>query len=482
MNNKKGSGLAEQIDAISIIKDVLRQWWVILLFSVSVALFAGSYLSYTYEPEYTSSSTFVVTAKGMNTNIYQNLTSAKELAANFSNILESNVLKKKIAEDLGMSGFNGKTSVEILPETNLIELKVTAKTAYDAYRIMNSIMNNYNSVSDYVISNVILEVIKPAVIPTAPSNPLNTSSTMKKAFLIAAAALVLIFAVMSYLKDTVKNKNEVSEKIDAKLLGIVHHERKAKTLKEIKKARSLSMLINNPLLSFKFVESNKMMASRVRSKLDKHKAKILMLTSVIENEGKSTVAANLALSLVQEGKKVLLIDCDFRKPAQYKIFEAEDKDIVNLPELLKGNIDLSVLSKPFSDTGLYAIFNKNASTRLETLLEQGGLQKFLELAKDEMDYIIMDTSPMALISDTEELAHLADATILVVRQDMVLAKDINDAVDALENTGTKLLGCIFNDATSSFSEGVSRYGYGGYYGYGRYGRYGYGGAYGKRAD
>ena len=484
MNNKKGNSPVEQIDVISIVKDVFREWLVIILLSVSVALFANAWMNYSYVPQYTASSTFVVTAKGMNTNIYQNLTSAKELAVNFSNILESNVLKKKVTEDLGMSSFNATTSVEILPETNLIELKVTAGTAYDAYRIMNSIMSNYNSVSDYVISNVILEVIKAPTIPVAPSNPLNTRSVMKKAAVITAAVLVLGLAVLSYLKDTVKNKNEVSEKIDAKLLGIVSHERKAKTLKEIKKAKSLSMLISNPLLSFRFVESNKMMAARVRSKLDKHGHKVVMLTSVIENEGKSTVAANLALSLVQENKKVLLLDCDFRKPAQYKIFEADEKYIVNLPEMLSGNIDLNVLSKQFEDTGLYTVFNKKSSTRLESLLEKGGLQKFLELAKDEMDYIIMDTSPMALISDTEELAHLADATILVVRQDTVLAKDINDAVDTLEKTGTDLLGCIFNDATSGIRDRVGHYGYGGYYGYGRYGygRYGYGGRNGKRAD
>lgn len=484
MKSNKGNSLVEQLDILSIVKDVLREWWVILLLSLSMALFVNAWMNYSYSPQYTASSTFVVTAKGMNTNIYQNLTSAKELATNFSNILESNVLKKKIADELGMEAFAATTSVEILPETNLIQLQVTADTAYDAYRIMKSIMNNYNTVSDYVISNVILEVIKHPVIPTSPSNPLNTSGAMKKAFVLTAAALILGLAVLSYLKDTVKNKDEVSDKIDAKLLGIVSHERKAKTFKEIKKAKRLSMLINNPLLSFRFVESNKMMASRVRSKLDKHGHKVVMLTSVIENEGKSTVAANLALSLVQENKKVLLIDCDFRKPAQYKIFEAKDEDIVNFPELLTGNIDFNILTKKYGDTGLYTVFNKKASTNLEKLLEQGGLQKLLEIARDEMDYIIMDTSPMALISDTEELAQLADATILVVRQDMVLAKDINDAVDALEKTDAEMLGCIFNDATSGIAEGVSRYGYGGYYGYGRYGygRYGYGGRYGKRAD
>lgn len=482
MNNKKADNVFDHIDIIIIVKDVLRQWWVILLFSLSAALLAGSYMSYTYEPEYTSTVTFAVTAKGMNTNIFQNLVSANELAVDLSGILESRVLKKKVAEDLGRSSFGAETFVEVIPETNLIELRVTADTAYDAYRIMKSIMANYNLVSDYVISNVIMDVIKQPVIPVVQSNPLNRNSVMKKAFLIAGAIVLMAVAAMSYLRDTVKNKDEISKKIDAKCLGLISHERKAKSLKDIKKAKRFSMLITNPLLSFRFVELNKLMASRVRSKMDKHNAKVLMVTSVAENEGKSTVAANLALSLVQEGRKVLLLDCDFRNPAQYKIFEADEKYIADFQEILNGNIDMSMLSVQYEDTGLYTIFNRKATSGFESLMEKGGLKKLLELAKDEMDYIVMDTSPIALVSDTEELANLSDAALLVVRQDMVLAKDINDAVDVLDNSGTRLLGCVFNDATDSLSDGVRGYGYGRAYGYGRYGHYGYGGAYGKGTD
>lgn len=479
MNKKQENSLMGHIDMLSIVRDVMRQWWVILILSVSVSLLADMWVTNNYQPEYRVSSTFVVTSKGMNANIYQNLTAANELAKNFSTILESNVLKSKIKEELGMESFGAKTSVTILPETNLMELTVTADSAMEAYHVMKSIMKNYNSVSDYVISNVIIEVLQPPIIPMTPTNPLQTKGIRNKMFLLTAVALVAGLAVLSYMKDTVKNKDEVEEKIDSRLLGTIVHERKIKSIRDVKKARNLSMLIENPLLSFRFVESNKMTASRIRSKMEKHKYKILLVTSVMENEGKSTVAANIALALAQENNNVLLIDSDFRKPAQYKIFEAGEDKVTDLPKILaKQEMSTDILSR-YADTRLYTLFNKRSTTNLEYLLENGTLQKILEFAREKMDYIIMDTSPLALVSDTEELAHLADATVLVVRQDMVYAKDINDAIDALNQAGGNVIGCVFNDAIAGITEHMKQYGYGSRYGYGHYG---YGGQNGKRTD
>lgn len=463
-----------QIDILSIVRDVVRQWWVILILSISVSLFANVWVTWTYRPEYTATATFVVTAKGMNNNIYQNLTTAKEIAGRFSQILESNVMKRKVAEDIGIEAFNGTTSASVLTETNLIELRVTADSAMEAYQAMHSIMNNYNTVSDYVIENVILEVLQPPAVPMAPSNSINVKRTMKMAFLISAGIFILCFAVLSYLKDTVKNEKEASEKIDAKLLGTIYHERKVKMFRGIRKAKRLSMLIQNPLLSFRFVESNKMTASKIRSRMIKKGIQTLMVTSVTENEGKSTVAANLALALAQENKKVLLLDCDFRKPAQYKIFDMPKKDTINLPKMLKTKQLAENPIRRWKKSGLYIIANGEASSSMEGLPENELMELILNFAKEKMDYIIIDTPPVTMAADAEEIAQMADASILVVKQDKVLARDINDAIDMLNRTKGKVLGCVFNDVMTGILGKTGGYGYGGYYGYG--------GHYGKRTE
>lgn len=464
MEERIDGGLVPQIDLISMLKDIAKEWWAILLLSLAVALFADIWVNVTYQPEYKTSTTFVVTAKGMNTNVYQNLNSTQQLAQQFTEILDSNVLKKKVAQDLNMSSLNIDSSVDLVPETNLITLSVKAGTAVESYRILQSIMKNYNTVSDYAIKNVIIETIQSPAVSMAPVNPLNEKKTMVIAFIAAAAVLMVLVAGISYLRDTIKNPKDVTSKLDTRLLGSIYHEKKSKSLKLRKKKEFVSMLISNPLRSFQYAESNKMMASRVRSYLDKENAKTLLVTSVMENEGKSTVAANLALGLAQEGNRVMLIDCDFRKPAQYKIFDMDGKNGDDLGKVLTGKAGTENLIRNWNDTNLYMILNRTFSNSIETMLKSTTLRQIVGFCRQNMDYVIIDTSPLALVSDTEELAQMADASVLVVRQDTVLTKDINDAIDILNNTRGKVLGCVLNDASSSQITGsTAHYGYGGYY-------------------
>lgn len=464
MEERIDGGLVPQIDLISMLKDIAKEWWAILLLSLAVALFADIWVNVTYQPEYKTSTTFVVTAKGMNTNVYQNLNSTQQLAQQFTEIMDSNVLKKKVAQDLKMSSLNIDSSVDLVPETNLITLSVKAGTAVESYRILQSIMKNYNTVSDYAIKNVIIEIIQSPAVSMAPVNPLNEKKTMIIAFIAAAAVFMVLVAGLSYLRDTIKNPKDVTSKLDTRLLGSIYHEKKSKSIKLRKKKEFVSMLISNPLRSFQYAESNKMMSSRVRSYMDKENAKTLLVTSVMENEGKSTVAANLALGLAQEGSRVMLIDCDFRKPAQYKIFDMEGKDADDLGKVLTGKAGTENLICNWNDTNLYMILNRTSSNSIEALLKSTTLRQIVGFCRQNMDYVIIDTSPLALVSDTEELAQMADASVLVVRQDTVLTKDINDAIDILNNTRGKVLGCVLNDASSSQITGsTAHYGYGGYY-------------------
>ena len=464
MEERIDSENVQQIDLISMLKDIGREWITILLLSVAAALFADIWICATYQPEYKTSTTFVVTAKGMNSNIYQNLTSTKDLAQQFTEILGSNVLKKKVAQDIGVNSLDVETSVDLVPETNLITLSVKAKTAAESYRVLQSVMENYNTVSDYAIKNVIIETIQQPSVAMSPSNPLNEKRMVLKVFLIAAGCLIVLVAGISYIRDTIKNPGEVSSKLDTRLLGTIAYEKKSKSLSMNRKKGYLSMLISNPLRSFSYVESSKMAASRVRSYMDKEQAKVLLVTSVMENEGKSTVAANLALSLAQEGNRVMLMDCDFRKPAQFKIFDVRDNEETDLGDVLINHKSADRIIRNWNDSNLYMILNKTSSNSIETLLKSTTLKQIIAFCRERMDYVVVDTSPLALVADTEELAQMTDASVLVVRQDTVLAKDINDAIDILNNTRGKVIGCILNGTASQSTGGNSHYRYGGHYG------------------
>lgn len=439
----QGNGNYRTIDIASISRDLLRQWWAILLFSITAAILVNLVASIVYRPVYATSTTFVVTTRGTNTSIYENITSATDTAARFQTILESNILKRAIAKDLNIDEYNATTEVKLLEETNLIVLTVKHKSALMAYRYIQSIMNNYSVVSDFVMKNVVLDVIQSPAIPVMPSNPNRSKLYTLLGFLVGLAIAVLYVAYFSYLKDTVKNSKEASSKLAARLLGTVYHE---KVGKERRKTRKNSMVITNPILSFRYTESCRMAASRIRSRMDRKGAKTLLVTSVAENEGKSTVASNIAVSIAQEGKNVLLIDADFRKPSLYKIFDIDKNQVTNLVAILRSGVGMQKSIVKLKKYPLYFILNNTNTGSIDDVLANNRFRSLIRFSRTKFDYIILDTAPMGLVPDAEGIAELCDASLIVVREDVILAKNINDAIDTLNETNAKVLGIVFNDA------------------------------------
>jgi capsular exopolysaccharide synthesis family protein len=210
--------------------------------------------------------------------------------------------------------------------------------------------------------------------------------------------------------------------------------------------------------------------------------KVLMVTSVQENEGKSTVAANIALTLVRKGKKVLLIDCDLHKPACATLLEVQ-MPAATTRDVLLDQTKLSSALVRYKRSDLYLILEKRRYANSGDLLTSHQMHRILDWARREFDFVVLDMPPMNVVSDSEGVADLADASLLVVRQNAVRALVINRAVADLENGKAKLLGCILNDMHTTFlSSGQGyRYGnYGGYHGYGHYGSYGYYGSHSTR--
>ena len=460
-------------DPLVVVLDVVKHWFIILLAALlaGMAAFVATELRYT--PQYTTNTTFVVNERGSTTTVYQNLSAATSLASVFSEVLNSSVMRQTVLEQQGLGGFDGVISTQVIPETNLLTMQVTGSDPRETFLVTRAVLENHQLVSKQVMGETVLDVLQEPVVPMGPSNPVNPKGAMKKAMLLSAGAMCLLLGVVSVMRDTVRSRQEAERKLDDRVLGELRHERKSKELKMRFRKNRNSILITDPTTSFSYVEKIRQLRRQVEQHMPRD-GKVVLVTSVLENEGKSTVAANLALSFAQKGKNVLLIDGDLRRPACYKVLNQKWEGC-GLTDVIGGKaklMDAVVAYKGMSHMSLL-LENKEYGSSSD-LVSSEGAAKLLEEARAHFDCIIVDTPPMSVGSDTEGMADLADASILVIRQNAATSASLSEALDILHMSRSKLLGCVLNNVCTSVLSDVNSYGYSyGHYGnYGHYGRYG----------
>lgn len=147
-------------------------------------------------------------------------------------------------------------------------------------------------------------------------------------------------------------------------------------------------------------------------------------------------------------------------------------------EVALGSASLENTVVQVKDSSLYLLLQRRSVRNSTEVSGSDGMAALIQNAKERFDYVILDTPPMSVVPDVECIMEFADASLLVVQQNVVQTDVINHAVTALQGAHSKLLGCVINNEYgSSLSQGGS-YGYGYGYGYGHYGKYGKYGKYG----
>lgn len=465
------SSKSNQMNIFIVLRDLLRNAFFILMAAMIGFFGVTLYGRYIRVPEYTSSSTLVVTAKNTTyANAYAALSTASSMAGVLKEVFESDILMQKVKESEGNLPGGISVSANVISGTNLLVLEVTANDPKTAYIVSNSILSNYNGISDYLFSNAVLEIVSEPQIPTAASNSFNLPMYRIFAAIAMAALVAAVVVVDSMTRKTFKTVYSAQEELEGDCFGVITHEKKLQTLRSFIRRPHKSVLISSPTCSFAFEESNRKFAENLRFKMDQNGCKRVLVTSVAENEGKSTVSANLAIALSSMGKRVLLVDVDFRKPALYKIVEREKKSVPDIISYIDGESDIDDIIRKFSRTGVDMIMNFGSKKDSATYIRSLKLQELLDYADKHYDYIVLDSSPIIVGTDVQLISDIVDCSLIVIRHDFVRLTDINTAIDDIKDGSANYLGYVLND----YREFNMRVTGDNVYGYGNYDNYEYG--------
>lgn len=175
------------------------------------------------------------------------------------------------------------------------------------------------------------------------------------------------------------------------------------------------------------------------------KIKTIVVTSSIPGEGKTTFSINLAITLADAGKKVLLIDADLRNPTVHRYLRLRQQDLSGLSNILSSTLKASDVLGHLERYGIDLLLSGTIPPNPVELLDSGRIKEVIDELSGDYDYIICDTPPASVVTDASVLSKHCDGIIMVVAQGKTNRELAHKAMDNLKLSGTKIIGAVLND-------------------------------------
>lgn len=250
---------------------------------------------------------------------------------------------------------------------------------------------------------------------------------------------IAIIAGIGFFDVRIRSSEDLLKQVDFPLVGLIPEEEKNESgqidLLEAKDRRH------------RFAESCRNLRSMILlhdSEESKESGRCLVLSSATPSEGKSTISANLAVTLSLTGKRVLLVDADMRQGSIHKLFSLTGEN--GLSDMLGQTDEFDSYIKTTKYENLDLISNGTRISNPGELLMKDRTDDFLTWAKQHYAYIILDAPPVLAVHDTVELANLADNILFVVRADQTSTRQVRASLERLASRASKILGMVFNCA------------------------------------
>ncbi len=353
-------------------------------------------------------------------------------------------------------------------ENNITELLNTTKNGlltlnekFVQYSIMQREVNTNSVLYDTLTAglkkasvtkqaqNVNVWVIKKAITPQHPAKPKKTLYLLLAIVFGFLGGVGLAF-FFEYLDNTVNSPDDIEKRLALTVLGAIEDlEEKGQDVE--------SFLLQEPLSPF--AESYRLIRSSILLSSVDHPPRRILVTSMGPSEGKTSTTVNIARVLSQSNKKVVIVDCDMRKPRQHTLFSIPNS--IGLSSYLTGNVKGQIIQQvPGEEISL--ITAGPTPPNPAELLDSKKMEKLLDRLAESYDFVLLDSPPILSVTDSLFLSTIADGTIVVVRAGKTTYEMIENGMRKLESIHAYVLGVVLNAVNTS--KGSKEY-YHGYYKY-----------------
>ena len=462
----------EEIDLVELLKMFWRKKILIILITI---LFIGIGYIYTTRfitPMYTSTTTLVL-ASNNEKNKANTTSTAAEVAVNtklvstYSELIQSQKVLREVVADTGINiteeQLKKEISIESVSSTSLINISVEDKIPENSSKIANEIANVFTKkvAEIYNINNV--QIVNQAEIPQGPSN-INHKKDIVIFGLVGLLVSITYIIIANMLDTTIKSSEELDDIFGLPILASI-----PMYGKKSQKGNDKELIVDKDPKS-PISEVFRTLRANIQFMNTKKKSKVVLITSTVEGEGKSWIAANLAVTFAQAGKLALLIDADMRKGRQYDMFNIKAKP--GISNYLSGIInenkeknedEINDIENYIQETqikNLYVIPSGDVPPNPSELLLSHKMKEVIKKLKEQCDVIIIDGTQCDLIADSLVLARLADTTIITTAYKQTKKENLRKVIEKIINVGGKNIGFVLNKVHISEKKYEESYYYG----------------------
>lgn len=423
---------------------------------LSLAVAAGMILvtSPTYEAQSQLFVSTQISSGNLNQELFQGSNFSADRVKSYSKLVASPTVLDPVIQELGLpttaTDLAKKVSAEVPLETVLIDITASADSPETAAALANSVGNSLVKVIGDLESSetrgsspVRAKVVTPATVPTAPSwpsIPLNLGVGLLAGLLIGVGGAVLLEKLNTSLKDA----QDIAAVTDLPVLAVVAND-SAKNAPDVVPAGD-----HGPR-----GEAYRQLRTNLKFAAVDHPPKVIVVTSAVAGEGKSSVAANLAAAMARSGTNVCLVDGDLRRPSVAKYFRLDET--TGLSEALVGQVHVDTIIQP-AQAHLAAVPSGAIPPNPAELLSSHRLPPLLGSLKERFDVVVIDAPPVLPAADAVALAAQADAVLLVVRAGKTAQNQFDRTIRTLEHVHARIFGVVLNMVPAR-AVGKSRYWY-----------------------